>query len=189
MSPGPVSYTHLDVYKRQVIQYGNLTDVQKTLLQDTLISHADDSDLLAEDDFWDIISEAAENVDARVQKEMKAQSEASIKAVTDIALEVNNAVNGDFTGNNPVMLVWDCMMWTMNFMPEVEPVSYTHLDVYKRQGLTVTTFYLAKGLEFDQVFAIQGSEENPLKKQAEYICATRALHELYVYGTRNQAGR
>ena len=58
-----------------------------------------------------------------------------------------------------------------------------------RKGLTVTTFYLAKGLEFDQVFAIQGSEENPLKKQAEYICATRALHELYVYGTGNQAGR
>ena len=55
-----------------------------------------------------------------------------------------------------------------------------------RKGLTVTTFYLAKGLEFDQVFAIQGSEENPLKKQAEYICATRALHELYVYGTGNQ---
>ena len=112
-----------------VIQYGNLTDVQKTLLQDTLISHADDSDLLAEDDFWDIISEAAENVDARVQKEMKAQSEASIKAVTDIALEVNNAVNGDFTGNNPVMLVWDCMMWTMNFMPEGEQASMFH-DAY-----------------------------------------------------------
>ena len=31
-----------------------------------------------------------------------------------------------------------------------------------RKGLTVTTFYLPKGLEFDQVFAIQGSEENPL---------------------------
>ena len=58
-----------------------------------------------------------------------------------------------------------------------------------RKGLTVTTFYLAKGLEFDQVFAIQGNEENPLKKQAEYICATRALHELYVYGNGNQAGR
>lgn len=52
-----------------------------------------------------------------------------------------------------------------------------------RKGLTVTTFYLAKGLEFDQVFAVRGSKENPLAAQAEYICATRALHELYVYGT------
>lgn len=50
-----------------------------------------------------------------------------------------------------------------------------------QKGLTVTTFYLAKGLEFDQVFAVKGEEDNPLRKQAEYICATRALHELYVY--------
>ena len=50
-----------------------------------------------------------------------------------------------------------------------------------KKGLTVTTFYLAKGLEFDQVFALRGAKENPLKNQAEYICATRALHELYVY--------
>jgi DNA helicase II / ATP-dependent DNA helicase PcrA len=50
-----------------------------------------------------------------------------------------------------------------------------------KKGLTVTTFYLAKGLEFDQVFALRGAKENPLKNQAEYICATRALHELYIY--------
>ena len=50
-----------------------------------------------------------------------------------------------------------------------------------KKGLKVTTFYLAKGMEFDQVFALRGAKENPLKNQAEYICATRALHELYVY--------
>lgn len=50
-----------------------------------------------------------------------------------------------------------------------------------KKGLTVTTFYLAKGLEFDQVFALRGAKDNPLKNQAEYICATRALHELYIY--------
>ena len=53
-----------------------------------------------------------------------------------------------------------------------------------KRGLTVTTFYLAKGLEFDQVFTIRSREENPLKKQAEYIAATRALQELYVYSVR-----
>lgn len=52
-----------------------------------------------------------------------------------------------------------------------------------RKGLTVTTFYLAKGLEFDQVFAVCSPEDNPLSKQAAYICATRALHELYMYKT------
>ena len=29
-----------------------------------------------------------------------------------------------------------------------------------KRGLTVTTFYLAKGLEFDQVFTIRGRKEN-----------------------------
>ena len=58
-----------------------------------------------------------------------------------------------------------------------------------RKGLTVTTFYLAKGLEFDQVFAVRGQEENPLSAQAEYICATRALHELYVYQSESVSGR
>ncbi|MCI9330275.1 MAG: hypothetical protein HFH22_10900, partial [Ruminococcus sp.] len=43
------------------------------------------------------------------------------------------------------------------------------------------TFYLAKGLEFDQVFVLGGEKESPLFQQFRYICATRALHELYVY--------
>ena len=64
-------------------------------------------------------------------------------------------------------------------------VSYVDRDSSTfKKGLTVTTFYLAKGLEFDQVFAIRGKENNPLRDQAEYICATRALHELYVYDVK-----
>ncbi len=50
-----------------------------------------------------------------------------------------------------------------------------------KKGLTVTTFYLAKGLEFDQIFAIMPNRTDALAKQAGYICATRALHELYMY--------
>lgn len=51
------------------------------------------------------------------------------------------------------------------------------------KGITVTTFYLAKGLEFDQVFALYDKQQDsPLYRQARYICATRALHELYMFG-------
>lgn len=32
-----------------------------------------------------------------------------------------------------------------------------------KKGLTVTTFYLAKGLEFDQVFALRGAKKIRLK--------------------------
>ena len=50
-----------------------------------------------------------------------------------------------------------------------------------QKGITVTTYYLAKGLEFDQVFIFGGEKENAFYKQFRYISATRALHELYVY--------
>ncbi len=51
------------------------------------------------------------------------------------------------------------------------------------KGLTITTFYLAKGLEFEHVFALYDSnKDTSLYKQAKYICATRALHELNMFG-------
>lgn len=50
-----------------------------------------------------------------------------------------------------------------------------------KKGLTVTTYYLAKGLEFDQVFVVGGNCNNKMYQGYQYICATRALHELYVY--------
>lgn len=62
------------------------------------------------------------------------------------------------------------------------PLSYVDRDSSSFQkGLTVTTFYLAKGLEFDQVFTVYPSGESGMLTQAKYICATRALHELYMY--------
>lgn len=51
-----------------------------------------------------------------------------------------------------------------------------------KKGIIVTTFYLAKGLEFDQVYSIYGDNcTSRLHMQAKYIMATRALHELYIY--------
>lgn len=52
------------------------------------------------------------------------------------------------------------------------------------KGITVTTYYLAKGLEFDQVFILGGEKDNPFYSQFKYISATRALHELYVYDVK-----
>lgn len=49
------------------------------------------------------------------------------------------------------------------------------------KGLTVTAYYMAKGLEFDQVFLIGGDAEHTMFQGFRYIGATRALHELYVY--------
>ena len=70
--------------------------------------------------------------------------------------------------------------------PEAEnQLCYMNRDSQSfKKGLTVTTFYLAKGLEFDQVFGIfEEVRESGLQCQAEYITATRALHELHMYIT------
>ena len=72
--------------------------------------------------------------------------------------------------------------------PEAEnQLCYMNRDSQSfKKGLTVTTFYLAKGLEFDQVFGIfEEVRESGLQCQAEYITATRALHELHMYMTEN----
>ena len=50
-----------------------------------------------------------------------------------------------------------------------------------KKGITVTTYYMAKGLEFDKVFMFGGDSGNPFYKQFQYISATRALHELYIF--------
>ena len=61
--------------------------------------------------------------------------------------------------------------------------SYLHRDSASFcKGLTVTTFYLAKGLEFDQVFSLfPKADRSALSRQGRYIAATRALHKLHMY--------
>ena len=63
-----------------------------------------------------------------------------------------------------------------------DSVTYMNKDSSRfKKGIQVPTFYQAKGLEFDQVFGVFPKKENPMTGQAKYICATRALHELYMY--------
>ena len=71
--------------------------------------------------------------------------------------------------------------WYEMIRKKTDQVHYIDRDSSRfGRGLTVTTFYMAKGLEFDQVFTVAHKEETKMTRQAEYICATRALHELEV---------
>ena len=57
------------------------------------------------------------------------------------------------------------------------------------KGVVITTFYLAKGLEFDSVHIAYAPEEEKLteyQRQILYIGATRALHELRVYSVMDK---
>lgn len=65
----------------------------------------------------------------------------------------------------------------------ITEVQLLNKDTMKfEKGVSIMPFYLAKGLEFDVVFVPEvQSYVKPLHKQALYINATRALHELYLY--------
>jgi len=66
------------------------------------------------------------------------------------------------------------------------PVSLLSADSSKMEkGIVITTFYLAKGLEFDSVHLAYVQKEtyhSDYHRQIFYIAATRALHELNLYG-------
>lgn len=66
-----------------------------------------------------------------------------------------------------------------------DKVTRLHKNTMKfKSGIVVTTYYLAKGLEFDVVYVADGENtvyQTELGKQAMYICATRALHSLDIY--------
>ena len=54
-----------------------------------------------------------------------------------------------------------------------------------KTGIVVAPFYLAKGLEFDGVHVVNVDKKHyysDYHRQIMYICATRALHELTLYG-------
>lgn len=71
---------------------------------------------------------------------------------------------------------------TLNGFPDI-----VHMDKETerfKKGITVTTFYMAKGLEFDCVHVPYCDErygKDGFGKQAMYVSATRAMHELNMY--------
>lgn len=80
------------------------------------------------------------------------------------------------------MTEWEAKVLYRKIQESGTEVSYIDRDSTSfKKGLSVTTFYMAKGLEFDQVFGVSQMWNAGFSGQAKYICATRALHELYMY--------
>ncbi len=122
------------------------------------------------------------------QRHGKAVEERSCGSMEDALEEVLRSVRLE----KNVMDYENAAVLTMTEQEALEAYRYLkeqREDVYYidrdsslfQRGITVTTFYLAKGLEFDQVFVMGGAKESTLFRQFRYICATRALHELYVF--------
>ena len=113
-----------------------------------------------------------------VEKEVISNKE----AWKDVLQQVNFGEDGYETAAVLTMTEKEAKEAYAYLKKKYENVHYINRDssMFKK-GITVTTYYLAKGLEFDQVFLVGGEKENPFYKQYKYIGATRALHELYVY--------
>lgn len=71
------------------------------------------------------------------------------------------------------------------------PVTLLTADSSRMEkGIVITTFYLAKGLEFDSVHVVYVQREtyySDYHRQILYIAATRALHELALYGVGEES--
>lgn len=116
-------------------------------------------------------------------KEVEEKSFAAMEAMLDEALKNLKLQDSAYETAAVITMTEDDAIFAYQYLKErFSQTFYIDKDssVFQK-GLTVTTFYLAKGLEFDQVFSICKEKNTPLLKQAAYICATRALHELYMY--------
>lgn len=104
------------------------------------------------------------------------------EAVEKVCSRVNLGEEGFETAAVITMTEWEAKVLYRKFQEAGMEVSYIDRDSTSfKKGLTVTTFYMAKGLEFDQVFGVSKMWNTGFAGQAKYICATRALHELYMY--------
>ncbi len=104
------------------------------------------------------------------------------EAIEKVLGNVNLGEEGFETAAVITMTEWEAKVLYRKFREAGIDVSYIDRDSTSfKKGLTVTTFYMAKGLEFDQVFGVSEMWNVGFSGQAKYICATRALHELYMY--------
>lgn len=104
------------------------------------------------------------------------------KMIQDILKRINLSDSGFETAAVLTMTEREAEEIAHRLSQEREDVSYINRDSAAfRKGVTVTTYYLAKGLEFDQVFVVNADERLTEYRQYQYISATRAMHELYVY--------
>lgn len=81
---------------------------------------------------------------------------------------------------------WEEAQLLYTELREELPVSLLSAESsHMEHGIVITTFYLAKGLEFDSVHVAYVQKDtyfSDYHRQILYIAATRALHELTIYG-------
>ena len=112
----PVSYTHLDVYKRQLKTRLTLLTVGIFVVGIWLLAFY--ASRILREDLQQMLGEQQFAAVSVMAQEINDHLSDRLQAVESIAKQVTPAVLADAVALQTLL----------------EPVSYTHLDVYKRQG-------------------------------------------------------
>ena len=126
-SSGPVSYTHLDVYKRQAIPFNNLPAAQSQPIIMGWVSNWMYADKIPTEGFRGMfslpraLSLYQQDGVYRLRQNPIFQDKLPVRTLTMKASDLAAGVEMKLDGNS----------YRLDLT--IEPVSYTHLDVYKRQ--------------------------------------------------------
>lgn len=111
---------------------------------------------------------------------------AKCDAQSDVAVEHSSNLTSGFETTAVLTRTMDEAKRLYNALKDRMQVTLLTQDSsHMAKGIVITTFYLAKGLEFDSVhvaFVQADTYYNDYHRQILYIAATRALHELNLYG-------
>lgn len=112
-------------------------------------------------------------------------------AQSDVVTEEGTNIVSGFETTAILTRTMDEAKRLYNALKDRLPVTLLTQDSsHMAKGIVITTFYLAKGLEFDSVhvaFVQADTYYNDYHRQILYIAATRALHELHLYGVGEES--
>lgn len=133
----------------------------------------------------EMVERLAEKLESAQSVDVVAPSD-DLLGRQDAAGEWKENINGGYETTAILTRTMDEAKRLYSVLKDRLPVTLLTQDSsHMEKGIVITTFYLAKGLEFDSVhvaFVQADTYYNDYHRQILYIAATRALHELNLYG-------
>lgn len=109
------------------MQCANMTDTQKNLLKETILKYGRETDMVRENDFWEIMIEAAEQVSGKVREEIPNDEEIlDTFASAAYSLYKDSAGTGTLFKGNLALLTWDTVMGIFRFSSAADQAREIH---------------------------------------------------------------
>ena len=137
------------------MQCGNMTDAQRNLLQETILKSGRSTDMVREEEFWEILVEAAEGVSTRVEDEIGRREERLVDTVFSTAYDAYEkyASGGTVFQGNVAMLVWNTVTGLFKISPAADQAREVHnaynCSMIQQMGMEMVTDRLTDLYEHD----------------------------------------